>query len=161
MNTEIHKNIIPETVNPSPDYYCTWQTQLYATSGGKPAEQRGIISEHSLFDRSFPFGWAYFYEKVRSDLFFVMDDGWDVPVTDFKKYFGTLLPDSGKFPEATAGRDGAEALKYLCDKVTDLGWKGLGGWVCAQEPSAGKKYGSPEEYWKSRLKAANKAGFSY
>ena len=30
-------NLIPSHKNPSPDYYCTWQTQLYATSGGTPA----------------------------------------------------------------------------------------------------------------------------
>lgn len=30
-------NHIPSHKNPSPDYYCTWQTQLYATSGGTPA----------------------------------------------------------------------------------------------------------------------------
>ena len=33
-------NLVPDTVNPTPDYYCTWQTQLYATNDGKPAEQR-------------------------------------------------------------------------------------------------------------------------
>lgn len=161
MNTETHKSIIPETVNPSPDYYCTWQTQLYAVSGGSPAEQRNIMSEHSLFNRSFPYGWAYFYEKTRKDLFFVMDDSWDVPVKDYEKYYGTLLPDHGKFPLATTGRDGSEALRYLTDKVKALGWKGLGGWVCAQEPLAAEKYESPEEYWVSRLKTANEAGFSY
>lgn len=63
MNTETHKSIIPETVNPSPDYYCTWQTQLYAVSGGSPAEQRNIMSEHSLFNRSFPYGWDIFMKR--------------------------------------------------------------------------------------------------
>ena len=29
-------NLIPDITNPSPDYYCTWQTQLYASCDGKP-----------------------------------------------------------------------------------------------------------------------------
>ncbi len=67
-------NLIPDIVNPSPDYYCTWQTQLYATSDGKPPKQRESICEKSLFDKSKPNGWAYFYEKARKDLIIVMDD---------------------------------------------------------------------------------------
>ncbi len=72
-------SLIPTRVNPTPDYYCTWQTQLYATSDGKPAGQRAIIGERALFDRERPYGWAYFYEQIRSDLYLVMDDSWDVP----------------------------------------------------------------------------------
>jgi hypothetical protein len=55
-------NLIPDTQNITPDYYCTWQTQLYATNDGKPKGQRAIIGEKALFDREKPFGWAYFYE---------------------------------------------------------------------------------------------------
>ena len=47
---QINENLIPNTVNPSPDYYCTWQTQLYATCDGKPAAQRAVIGERALFD---------------------------------------------------------------------------------------------------------------
>ena len=63
-------NLVPDIVNPSPDYYCTWQTQLYATCDGKPARQRAILGEKAFFDTEKPFGWAYFYEKARGDLFF-------------------------------------------------------------------------------------------
>ncbi len=153
-------NLIPSRKNPSPDYYCTWQTQLYATSGGTPAEQRRIINEHYIFNTDFPCGWAYFYEKARDDLYFVMDDSWDVPETDYQKYYGCLFPDSGKFPEATRGNDSTEALASLTERIKSIGWKGLGGWVCAQESEIFKT-GSTEDYWISRLKAAQKAGFSY
>ena len=153
-------NLIPPHKNPSPDYYCTWQTQLYATSGGTPAEQRRIINEHYIFNTDFPCGWAYFYEKARDDLYFVMDDSWDVPETDYQKYYGCLFPDSGKFPEATRGNDSTEALASLTERIKSIGWKGLGGWVCAQESEIFKT-GSTEDYWISRLKAAQKAGFSY
>lgn len=59
------RNLIPAVQNPSPDYYCTWQTQLYATSDGKPEKQRECICEKSLFDKEKPYGWAYFYETAR------------------------------------------------------------------------------------------------
>lgn len=58
-------NLIPDCVNPSSDYYCTWQTQLYATCDGKPKGQRAVIGEKALFDNEKPFGWAHFYEKAR------------------------------------------------------------------------------------------------
>ena len=38
-------NLIPDIENPTPDYYCTWQTQLFATCDGKPAAQRRVICE--------------------------------------------------------------------------------------------------------------------
>ena len=44
-------NLIPDIQNPTPDYYCTWQTQLYATNDGKPQGQRAIIGEKA-FDGS-------------------------------------------------------------------------------------------------------------
>lgn len=158
--TEI--NLIPDCQNPSPDYYCTWQTQLYATSDGKPEGQRAIIGEHALFHEEKPFGWSYFYEKAKNDLFFVMDDSWDVPYSDYKTYYGSLRLNPEKFPESTANTaNHTEALKYLTDKIKSLGWKGLGGWVCAQESKQFSDGLTPEEYWTKRLCEANEAGFSY
>lgn len=155
-------NLVPDTANPTPDYYCTWQTQLYATSDGRPKGQRAIMSEKSLFCREKPFGWAYFYEKARKDLFLVMDDSWDVPEEDDPSYYGSLALDSGKFPEATSGTSNAAALKRLSEKVKSLGWKGLGGWVCAQEAQRLFVDGSDfKEYWRARLKEAGESGFCY
>ena len=94
--TEI--NLVPNTINPSPDYYCTWQTQLYATCDGKPPAQRASIGETALFNQEKPFGWAYFYEKARQDLFMVMDDSWDVPLNGDRAFYGSLLLNSEKFP---------------------------------------------------------------
>lgn len=157
------ENLIPNTVNPTPDYYCTWQTQLYATSDGRPKRQREIISEHSMFDRSRPNGWAYFYEKARGDLLFIMDDSWDVPPYDDPAFYGSLIPDREKFPDATRGNAApGEALKRLTARMRALGWKGLGGWVCAQEaPAEAESFSSPEDYWTARLRDAAYAGFSY
>ena len=43
-------NLIPDTSNTSPDYYCTWQTQLYACSNiGPQGQRRTLISATGLF----------------------------------------------------------------------------------------------------------------
>ena len=151
------QNLIPQTVNPSPDYYCTWQTQLYATSDGKPEGQRRCIGEDSLFGSEKPFGWANFYPQARKDLLLVMDDSWDVPLDGNPDYYGALQLDPEKFPASTAHQ---EPLKYLTDRIRQMGWKGLGGWVCAQESPL---FPAPttEEYWKTRMQQAQSAGFTY
>ena len=69
------QNFVPDIVNPTPDYYCTWQTQLYATSDGKPEKQRAAIGEQALFGDQKPYGWAHFYEQARRDLILVMENG--------------------------------------------------------------------------------------
>lgn len=155
-------NLVPNIENPTPDYYCTWQTQLYATSGGTPKMQRDNIGERQLFEKDKPYGWAHFYEKARKDLFIVMDDSWDVPTENEDGYFGSLVLDRKKFPESTAGgASNGEALKRLSDRVKALGWKGLGGWVCAQEAPDFIGDMSVEDYWIQRLKDADRSGFSY
>lgn len=155
-------NLIPDVINPTPDYYCTWQTQLYATSDGKPERQRAIIGEKALFAKEKPYGWAYFYEKARGDLFLVMDDSWDVPFSGERAYFGSLALNEEKFPEATAGAvTNAEALKTLTDRIRALGWKGLGGWVCAGEAPLFRGEDDEKTYWIRRLKEADEAGFAY
>ena len=155
-------NLVPDRKNPSPDYYCTWQTQLYATCDGKPRGQRAIIGEKALFHPEKPYGWAYFYEKAREDLFLVMDDSWDVPLEDNRAYYGSLILNPEKFPEATKNaKTNAEALKSISERIKGLGWKGLGGWVCAQESPEYLGDASPEDYWKQRLSDAAEAGFSY
>lgn len=155
-------NLIPESINSSPDYYCTWQTQLYATCDGKPENQRKIISETALFKEEKPFGWAYFYKEARKDLLLVMDDSWDVPLNGEPSYYGSLILNNEKFPEATNNvASNAEALKRLTQKIKYLGWKGLGGWVCAQESGKSGDYSSAEDYWVKKLKEADASGFAY
>ena len=146
-------NLVPDTVNPSPDYYCTWQTQLFATSDGKPEKQRAIISSRALFDKEKPYGWAYFYENVREDLILVMDDSWDVPLSGDTSFYGSLILSNDKFPGMT--------LEELNKKIKSLGWKGLGGWICAQESAKHQNSHLSVDYWTERLSEANKAGISY
>ena len=159
---KLNLNLIPGHPNPSPDYYCTWQTQLYATCDGKPLAQRRTIGEKMLFEKEKPYGWAYFYETARSDLFLVMDDSWDVPLDGNSAYYGSLILNDEKFPEATQNSaNNGESLKRLTDRIKALGWKGLGGWVCAQESKQFAGDLTPEQYWTKRLIEANKADFSY
>lgn len=152
-------NLVPDIVNPSPDYYCTWQTQLYATNDGKPQNQRAVLGEKALFDINKPFGWAYFYENARKDLYLVMDDSWDVPLNNDTNFFGCLELSEEKFPSFTDKKSHLEALTALTKKVTDLGWKGLGGWVCAQKSKLDT--GSPKNYWKNKLTEMQNSGFGY
>ncbi len=152
-------NLIPNTINPTPDYYCTWQTQLFATCDGKPEGQRKAINEQSLFDSQKPYGWAYFYEQAREDLLLVMDDSWDVPLNGDEGYYGSLVLSKDKFPSFYKGN--TLALKALTDKIKALGWKGLGGWVCAQESPLFADNKTAEEYWIDRLKEMHAAGLSY
>lgn len=158
---KIDINFIPDIENPSPDYYCTWQAQLYATSDGKPARQRKIINEKSMFSSAYPYAWTSFYEKARQDLFFVMDDSWDVPPEDDESKYGSLILDRQKFASFYKDDNPANALKSLCSKVESLGWKGLGGWVCAQESPVLLSGRACTEYWIEKLKAAQEAGMSY
>lgn len=155
----INKDLIPNTTNPSPDYYCTWQTQLYATSDGKPTAQRAVLGENALFDENKPFGWAYFYEQARSDLFIVLDDSWDVPLNNDTRYYGSLILNSEKFPTFTDKNDNTMSLKKLSDKIKSLGWKGLGGWVCAQKSKLDDN--KPEVYWKNKFTEMHNAGLAY
>ena len=157
------ENLIPNTVNPSPDYFCTWQVQLYATNDGKPDIQRHAINETSLFGTDKPYGWAYFYEEARRDLIFVMDSSWDVPNDDKDNIFrGSHILNREKFPSFTGdGISPSESFGRLVGKMKSIGWKGLGGWVASQECERYLKDGDTDEFWRTRLKWANDAGMSY
>ena len=157
------KGLIPDTPNPSPDYYCTWQTQQYFTSGGGSALQRANIIEANILGNGMYQGWANFYSKVRKDLIFVMDDSWDIPLSgDAKGYFGSLILNKERFPTfAKAGVSNEDALKSLSAAIQQKGWKALGGWVCAQEADSFLNGKTQMEYWTERAKWANYSGFAY
>ncbi len=106
-----NKNYIPDAKNTTPDYYCTWQTQLYATCDGKPEAQRANITEQALFSGTKPFGWTNFYPDIRKDLYLVMDDSWDVPLSDYKDYHGSFVLNRDKFPTYADEKNNAKALK--------------------------------------------------
>lgn len=154
-------SMIPDVENTTPDYYCTWQTQLYATCDGKPAGQRAAMNEKSLFDPSRPNGWSYFYKDIRRDLYFVMDDSWDVPTVDAEKYYGCLILNKEKFPSFAVEGDPAASLANLSEKIREIGWKGLGGWVCIQECELFSEGKTAEEYWEERVRWSDAGRLDY
>ena len=79
-----------------------------------------------MFSDKFPYGWTSFYEKARGDLFFVMDDSWDVPPNGNEKMYGSLALDRRKFASFYEDSGSELAMKRLCERIRSLGWKGLG-----------------------------------
>ncbi len=149
-------NLIPQTQNNSPDYYCTWQSQLYACNNTGPQGQRDRMCEKDIFgegdgrsDISKGIGWAtHQYKQARCDLYLILDDSWDVPFgSEDSKWYGSLALARDKFPNAyglenaLSFDDGtpidmeqsSKAMSRLCERIKALGWKGLGGWVCVQQ----------------------------
>lgn len=170
-------NLVPDTVNTSPDYFCTWQVQLYRCNNAGPQGQRDVMTEENMFgtgdeaaDRKVGRGWAsHLYKDARRDLIYLLDDCWDVPIgglQDISPWYGSqiLMPD--KFPsfyepgEAFDGERNTRSMKKLAEKVESLGWRGIGGWICVEKsPLSSVK--TDKEYWTERLQWAQKAGWKY
>ncbi len=168
---------MPNIVNPSPDYCCTWQQQLYRCSDAGPQAQRDCMTEENIFgtgnkeeDYKIGAGWAaHSYKDARSDLIFLMDDSWDVPIgalQDKHPMYASQILAKDKFPSFYGeGEDfdaerNIRAMAKLCDKVKSLGWKGIGGWICVEKSPLAKEK-NDEDYWKERLLWSQRAGWSY
>lgn len=124
------------------DYFCTWCEQGRAAryynekatngeptfqgdQGGAALASRDGINEETVFGEN---GWIHYYPEVRKDLYFLIDDGWDVnyrTVTpkDFPK-FGSHDVNEQRFPSFHGTPD--EKLKEFVERVKAAGWKGLG-----------------------------------
>jgi hypothetical protein len=154
-------SLVPDKPSNAPDYFCTWNIQGYLCSFKSNEGQRIAMNENNMFGDSIYQNWVSFYPRIHKDLIFVMDDSWDIPLSDRSNKdssFGLVELSAERFPSFTGNP--AEQLKKLVDAVKAKGWKGLGGWICAQEaPAAGNV--DPATYWTERLKAANEAGFAY
>ena len=155
------KSLIPDTPSAAPDYFCTWSTQAYVVEHAGHEPQREQMNEASIFGTGKYQNWANFFPAIREDLFFVMDDSWDIPAdvnTRDNDYLGTTELNEERFPSFTGTP--TERLQKLVQKFKDMGWKGAGGWICAQK-SGNFADVDEETYWTERLKAANDAGISY
>jgi len=79
-------NLVPERKNPSPDYWCTWGAQNYATDTfsvkhtlalGGHSVTAGYLTEENLFGTR---GWSEQIPlSLRENLILLFDLGWDVP----------------------------------------------------------------------------------
>ena len=132
----ISHSLVPELPCSAPNYWCTWAAQNYmyghdlpeldpklleGASGNKLAHE--AMSGKVLFGDG---GWANeFFRRIRSDLFFLLDDGWETGGTS------TFELDTAKFPAFTG--TSANRLRKLNDAVQDSGWRGAGLW-CRNTP---------------------------
>lgn len=153
------ESLVPPKPSAAPDYFCTWNVQGYVDNYNSI---RGNMTEAYMFGTGKWQNWLSFYPKVRYDLFFVMDDSWDIPMKDkinkdTDTDIGTIEVSTERFPSFT-GTPG-ERLRHLVDSVKSYGWKGLGGWICAQKASGVSM--NDTDFWRERLETAEKAGFAY
>lgn len=129
-------NLVPEYPSGKPNYWCTWAAQNYmyghdlphldpkvleGDSGSRLAHD--AMTEKTLFGRT---GWATdFFPKIRKDVFFLLDDGWQAGGT------ATFDLDTGKFPSFTGSP--ADRLRKLNDAIKGAGWRGTALW-CRNTP---------------------------
>ena len=169
-------NLIPTEPGKTPSYYCTWEAQNL----GDPKEReldpvkfegdqgarraRNNLNDQFLFGDD---GLALQYEKIRGDLYFVLDDGWDVaydvhPDTQ-RHQFGSLLLNEERFPSCTGTPE--ERLSKMNERLKSFGWRGVGLWVASQ--AQGEKEDnllSTEQaraYWSQRLNWSKHAKIGY
>ena len=133
------------------DYLCTWNLQAVACEEqGKVQEDgeisfigdqgasttREAITEHTVFGKN---GWINLFPEDRQDLFFLLDDGWDVEyLKDYGKEmykFGSHDVNEKKFP-SFKGNWGEEFHTFGMDWQKDsLTWYIDGKPVLTSNPS--------------------------
>jgi len=130
------ESLVPAEPSGAPHYWCTWATQNYmyghdlhqlnaaileGDSGASLA--RTAMTEANVFAKT---GWAEsFYPKIRKDLFFLLDDGWETGGT------ATFELDTVKFP--SFGGTSSERLRKLNSAIQQAGWRGAALW-CRNTP---------------------------
>lgn len=157
-------SLVPDTPNTSPDYFFTWQAQLYLCNNTGPQGQRDCLTENALLGDGENPGFADLHPDSRKDLIFLLDDSWDVPIGGLPHqslYYGSLLLAKDKFPSfIKEGVTNQQAMANLNQAIQKRGWRGVGGWICAQQAPlfAGE---DPGKYWEDRLTWSENAGWLY
>lgn len=155
------QSLVPDIPSKAPDYFCTWNVQGYTISYQSTKDSRKAMNEENLFGKGKYQNWVNFYPSIREDLYFVMDDSWDIPkgINDKPNpYLGTVELNEERFPSFRGTAE--ERLRQLTERIKKKGWKGAGGWICAQMP-ASQRGNNEKEYWTERIKTADRAGFDY
>jgi hypothetical protein len=172
---EDEMNLVPEVQNTTPDYWCTWGAQNYATdtlsvkhtlSLGGHSVTAGYLTEKNVFGEN---GWSAALPGIlKQDLILLFDLGWDVPAgqkfESSQWELGSLLVAEDKFPSCTGTAE--ERLAKLNQLVLAGGWKGTGLWL-PSHPHGDRKDGitlSEEmvrNYYREGLLASKDAGIRY
>lgn len=159
-------NLIPSQNKNSLSYWCSWQVQniVAIMQGDATRSARDMLDQTLVFG---PNGYVHQYDAVKGDMYFLLDDGWDV---DFgvtpelgAQRFGSLVVSEQRFP-CVKGMLPAQRLRVLNQMVKSYGWKGLGLWVAAQRSA--EDYQAPFSerdlaYWQERILWCREAGVEY
>lgn len=97
-------SLVPKTPGNAPDYFCTWNIQGYVVSYKNSESTRNALNQKYILGTGKNEGWVNFYPKIRKDLYFVMDDSWDIPqnINSGKNdYLGSVELDTSRFPSYT------------------------------------------------------------
>lgn len=152
--------LIPAEPSKAPDYFCTWNIQGFAVS--YTGDTRNMMTEQNIFGKGEWQDWASFYPRIREDVLFLLDDSWNMPL-DYRPvadhYFGLVSLDTERFPSFT-GQE-VKRIADLAKRIRSYGWKGLAGWVCAQEAPADPYHDNQREYWRRQFAVAHAAGMDY
>lgn len=149
-------------------YFCTWMTQGLGRSKeeqlSNAKQTRDYLTEESTFGKG---GTASVYSKLKKELIFLFDDGWDVGyglhMGHNRDQFGSLIVNEERFPSCTG--DPVKRLKKLNELVKQSGWRGLGIWICSNAcgETATERLDREEarEYWRKRIIWCREAGVLY
>lgn len=156
-------SLVPKKPSKAPDYFSAWNIQGYVVNYDGP-KTIAVMDEQHMFGKGKLENWCEFFPDFREDLIFVMDDSWDIPAGTHEdgnnsQHMSCARLDTTRFPSFKGNP--VERLGKLTKKVKSLGWKGLGGWICAQEALTESDKSNPDEYWKTRLTENEKAGICY
>lgn len=158
------ESLVPSTPSKAPDYFCTWNIQGYVVNYVNSDKTRAVMNEEYMFGTGEFQNWTGMYKRIQPDLYFVMDDSWDIPTeinhVNNNPYLGRVELDEGRFPSFMSTQGSADRLRRLNERIKSIGWKGIGGWICAQKSDNFPNV-SEETYWTDRLRAAHEAGVGY
>ncbi len=153
-------SLVPNQPSLAPDYFCTWNIQGYVTSYKPSTVMRQSMTEKNIFGDGTYEHWASMFSRLHKDLYLVLDDAWDTPLsTGDRDYYGSLVVDTARFP-SLKNLSPEQRLAAITKKTKSLGWKGLGLWICAQQAPI-IKTADTTAYWTERLSWMKNAGISY
>ena len=135
---------MPAAPNTSPDYFCTWNIQGYHSSYSSNAAQKDDIRESRLFGAGPCENWLGQHPKARSDLFFLLDEGWDLPDEAVE-----VLPN--RFPSYAAALQPRDFA--LLSSAVKARRPGLGLWIRADARR--------DDFWTQRLDWMKTSGVGY